>query len=225
LVQATRRPHASTHVARTACVTPGKTHLAARLAAAYGLVHVNAAALVAELPHMDADTQKVRWRLVCGAGWQGTQGPLHWPRCMAPWIVRAACMHAGCCAGAVGAGRAAAARPHGARGTAPAGATPHSRQAGVGAGRLAAQRGRRSGADRPAAAAASSWRRQQQWWCGARAGWSARARCGWRHDACTTAAGQRRQPGRAGWWCCQGKRVLSACRWCACHCRVVCSSG
>lgn len=44
-----------------ALTTPaGKTHLAQRLAAAYGLLHVNTATILGELQHMDADTQRVR---------------------------------------------------------------------------------------------------------------------------------------------------------------------
>jgi hypothetical protein len=37
----------------------GKTHLAERLAQQYGLLHVDTAAVLAELPLMDAQTQKV----------------------------------------------------------------------------------------------------------------------------------------------------------------------
>jgi hypothetical protein len=40
-------------------VCAGKTHLAQRLAQQYGLLHVNTAAVLAELPLMDAETQKV----------------------------------------------------------------------------------------------------------------------------------------------------------------------
>jgi hypothetical protein len=38
----------------------GKTHLAQRLAQLYGLMHINTAAVLAELPFMDAEIQKVR---------------------------------------------------------------------------------------------------------------------------------------------------------------------
>lgn len=40
----------------------GKTHLGLRLAELYGLLHVNPSTILAELQHMDPDTQKV-----CGA--------------------------------------------------------------------------------------------------------------------------------------------------------------
>lgn len=37
----------------------GKTHLGMRLAQLYGLLHVNTAIILAELQHMDPETQKV----------------------------------------------------------------------------------------------------------------------------------------------------------------------
>lgn len=54
----------------------GKTHLGLRLAKLYGLLHVNTATILAELQHMDPDTQKVRMHVLmlllfghCGASW------------------------------------------------------------------------------------------------------------------------------------------------------------
>lgn len=44
----------------TACCQAGKSHLAARLAALYGLRVISSAAILAELPLMDGDTQKAR---------------------------------------------------------------------------------------------------------------------------------------------------------------------
>lgn len=41
------------------CVVSGKTHLGMRLAQLYGLPHVNVATILAQLQHMDAETQKV----------------------------------------------------------------------------------------------------------------------------------------------------------------------
>jgi hypothetical protein len=37
----------------------GKTHIGLRLAQLYGLLHINTAIILAELQHMDAETQKV----------------------------------------------------------------------------------------------------------------------------------------------------------------------
>lgn len=37
----------------------GKTHIGLRLAQLYGLPHINTATILAELQHMDAETQKV----------------------------------------------------------------------------------------------------------------------------------------------------------------------
>ena len=62
-----RKPLSSNEVAlsrtlqcRAVLCSAGKTHLGLRLAQLYGLLHVNTATILAELQHMDPDTQKVR---------------------------------------------------------------------------------------------------------------------------------------------------------------------
>ncbi len=56
------RVHLPHSVAMLCCVVlrnAGKTHVGLRLAQLYGLLHVNTTTIMAELQHMDPETQKV----------------------------------------------------------------------------------------------------------------------------------------------------------------------
>lgn len=49
-------------------VHTGKTHVGQRLAQLYGLLHINSASILAEIAHVDPDTQKARLVVFASGG-------------------------------------------------------------------------------------------------------------------------------------------------------------
>lgn len=122
----------------------GKTHLAQRLAQLYGLLHINTAAVLAELPLMDAETQKVRTG-PCTTSTTQRHCACHAADLLQCWcfpLLPAGCPHTASQQG--GPHLSAAAGAHGA---APAGAPARSSQPGLGDGGLDAQPGCCAAAD------------------------------------------------------------------------------